>query len=136
MNGTVEDSNTALSERISGGPAAAARTREQLTDALADAMPADRFHDLLLLTTELVTNAVLHAGVGEDRSFDLAVAMVPGCVRVTVTDPGGPTSPRVQEIDLGAPGGMGLFLVEQLSDRWGADEAGESGTRVWFELNV
>jgi hypothetical protein len=29
---------------------------------------------------------------------------------------------------------MGLFLVEQISDRWGVEDAGAGANRVWFEL--
>jgi anti-sigma regulatory factor (Ser/Thr protein kinase) len=138
MNGTltVETTKTGLSERMAGGPAAAGRAREHLTALLADVMPADSFHDLLLLTTELVTNAVLHGGVDETRSLDLRVARRPDAVRVAVTDPGGSTSPHMQDIDVSVPGGMGLFLVDQLSARWGADQAGDGSTLVWFELAI
>jgi hypothetical protein len=55
-------------------------------------------------------------------------------VRVAVTDPGGTTSPHVQDVDVTIPGGMGLFLVEQISSRWGSERAAGGSTQVWFEL--
>ena len=35
--------------------------------------------------------------------------------------------------DPSRPSGWGLYLVRELSDRWGIDHDGE--TRVWFELD-
>jgi anti-sigma regulatory factor (Ser/Thr protein kinase) len=135
MNGTlIEDEMTGLSERISGGPAAAGRAREILNGALASAVSGERLHDLLLLTTELVTNAVRHADVDEGRTLELSVAAEPRRLRVAVTDPGGATSPRVQSLDVNVPGGMGLFLVDQISSRWGTERGPGGATQVWFEL--
>ena len=135
MNATVtDDGPSALTERIAGGPAAAARARELLTDTLGESLPDDRLHDALLLTTELVTNAVRHADVSEARSLELTVASEARRVRVAVTDPGGTSVPRMQEVDLMSPGGMGLFLVDQLSSRWGTERGSGGATQVWFEL--
>src|SRR4051794_32621024 len=135
MNSTLtEDGTRMISERITGGPAAASRARELLNEAFGDAMAGDAMHDVLLLTTELVTNAVRHADVDESRTLELTVAAEPQRIRVGVTDPGATTTPCVQEVDVSAPGGMGLFLVEQLSSRWGSERAPGGSTQVWFEL--
>ena len=91
-------------------------------------------HDLHLLATELITNAVLHAGVGESDTVRLRVAETARGLRVTVTDPGADTLPEVQELDPSVPGGMGLFLVEQLSADWGFERTQHGENRVWFEL--
>jgi anti-sigma regulatory factor (Ser/Thr protein kinase) len=119
---------------IPGGIEAAWTAREILSDRLGGAAPADTMHDLHLLTTELVTNAVLHAGAGEADRIELRVAAQPEIVRVSVTDPGGEDTPAVQELDPDMPGGMGLFLVEQISSRWGVERVPGGGNRVWFEL--
>jgi len=119
---------------IAGGVEAAWTAREILSNRLADSARADTLHDLHLLTTELVTNAVLHAGAGEDDKIELRVATEPALVRVSVTDPGGEDTPAVQELDPEVPGGMGLFLVEQISARWGVERAPGGRNRVWFEL--
>jgi len=135
MNGTlIEDEMTALNERIAGGPAAAARARELLSDALSRSTSGSAMHDVLLLTTELVTNAVRHAEVDEDRTLELSVEAQPDRVRVAVTDPGGDSRPQVRDLDVTVPGGMGLFLVDQLSSRWGAERVHGGSTRVWFAL--
>jgi anti-sigma regulatory factor (Ser/Thr protein kinase) len=92
-------------------------------------------HDLHLLATELVTNAVLHAHVGEQDTVEMRVAAMPGSVRVSVTDPGrSASSPEVQELDPLVPGGMGLFLVEQISSAWGVERTPDGSNRVWFEV--
>jgi anti-sigma regulatory factor (Ser/Thr protein kinase) len=136
MNGTAErGAFDASTTQISGGAAAAARARELLTDMLADTTPASTLHDLHLLTTELVTNAVRHAAVDETGTIELSVASGPALLRVSVIDPGGATSPEVQELDVDVPGGMGLFLVEQISTAWGVEQLRDGGTEVWFELS-
>ncbi len=105
-----------------------------LSEMLGDTTPAPTLHDLHLLTTELVTNAVLHAGVGDRETLELSVADAGDLVRVSVTDPGSPETPEVQDLDPEVPGGMGLFLVEQISSRWGVEQLGGGAKRVWFEL--
>jgi serine/threonine-protein kinase RsbW len=98
-------------------------------------MPEDTLHDLHLLTTELMTNAVLHAGAGASDAIELRVANGADALRVSVTDPGRSTeAPHVEELDLDVPGGMGLYLVEQISSRWGVERLGDGANRVWFEL--
>ena len=135
MNGTASrPEETAITTQITGGAAAAAEARGLLTELLGETTPADKLHDLLLLTTELVTNAVKHAAVDERSTFELRVEATPEVRRVAVIDPGGETAPAVQDLDVSIPGGMGLFLVEQLSTRWGTEPSAGGGTRVWFEL--
>jgi serine/threonine-protein kinase RsbW len=133
--GTCEPNETTdLRERISGGVAAPATARELIARAFADVTREETLRDLLLLATELVTNAVRHAKVDEDGTIDLSAVARDGVVRVSVTDPGCADRPRMQELSVDEPGGMGLFLVDQISARW-AVEGGDTGPmRVWFEL--
>jgi len=83
-----------------------------------------------LLTSELVTNAVVHAG----SPVDLVVAVTDGRVRIEVHDrldrllsPAGP--PPSTE----ASSGRGLHLVDALSETWGIQHDG-TGKSVWFAL--
>jgi anti-sigma regulatory factor (Ser/Thr protein kinase) len=88
-----------------------------------------------LLTSELVTNAVLHtrSGVG-DGTVTVVVVDVPDGLMVEVIDDGSPaTGPEVQG-DRYAAHGHGLFLVEQLAARWGFVRDG-AGTTTWFQLD-
>lgn len=135
MNGMAErGAGTGESANIPGGAEAPSRAREILTDMVGEATPAATLHDLHLLTTEIVTNAVCHADVDETATLELRVVSADDAWRVSVTDPGGATLPRIQEVDVMAPGGMGLFIVEQVSDRWGYERHDGGATEVWFEL--
>lgn len=84
---------------------------------------------VLLLVSEVVTNAVLHARsdirlVVEDRD-DVA--------RVEVHD-GSPMPPRMLHFRLTAATGRGLRLLDQLSQTWGVDAVSGTGKVVWFEV--
>ena len=91
---------------------------------------------VLLLLTELVTNAVRHGGASAGRSVGVTVFRSADLVRVAVTDPGAGFDWRGRESeDPMAPGGYGLFLVEQTATRWGI-ERGSDSTTVWFEIDA
>jgi anti-sigma regulatory factor (Ser/Thr protein kinase) len=84
-----------------------------------------------LLVSELVGNAVRHTGA---RTFGLRMQRRRGWIRVEVRDPSRalPCLLPVHEMDTS---GRGLFLVDQLSDRWGVDLL-PRGKTTWFELRV
>ena len=84
--------------------------------------------DALLLTSELVTNAVLHARTG----VELSVVTGMGAIHVEVSDDD-PGVPRQRTADLDALGGRGLALVAALAGDWGVRLA-PPGKVVWFEL--
>jgi anti-sigma regulatory factor (Ser/Thr protein kinase) len=130
----VATATEAWTAEIAGGVEAACTARCLLTEMYGDTTPQDTLHDLHLLTTELVTNAVLHAGAGESHKIELRVAGAGDALRVSVTDPGGVDTPHVEDLDPETPGGMGLFLVEQLSSDWGVERLRGGANRVWFEL--
>jgi anti-sigma regulatory factor (Ser/Thr protein kinase) len=88
--------------------------------------------DILLLVTELVTNAVEHGQVGPHRSVKVGIHQSPDRVRVEVVD-AGPGFHADGPLPGGAAGGWGLYLVERFADRWGVLPAA-SGSCVWFEL--
>ena len=134
MNGMAErGAGTGDRASIPGGAEAPSKAREILTDLVGEETPPATLHDLHLLTTEIVTNAVRHADVDEESTLELHVLATPPVLRVSVTDPGGTTIPRIQELDVTAPGGMGLFIVYQVSDRWGFERSDDGATEVWFE---
>ncbi|MCX5073267.1 ATP-binding protein [Streptomyces sp. NPDC060334] len=85
----------------------------------------------VLLVSELVGNAVRHTGA---RSFGLRMLRRRGWIRIEVRDPsrGLPCLMPVHEMDTT---GRGLFLVDKLSDRWGADLL-PRGKITWFEMRV
>jgi anti-sigma regulatory factor (Ser/Thr protein kinase) len=131
----VASSTEAWCAEIPGGVEAACTARELLTEMFGDTTPDATMHDLHLLTTELVTNAVLHAGAGDSDAIELRVAAGADALHVSVSDPGRTAeTPHVEKLDWEVPGGMGLYLVEQISSRWGVDRLGDGAHCVWFEL--
>jgi anti-sigma regulatory factor (Ser/Thr protein kinase) len=81
-----------------------------------------------LLTSELVTNAVLHART----SVTVRVVRCDDAVRVEVAD-GSPAVPTPRLYSDDAVTGRGLQLVESLAERWGV-EAGGGAKTMWFEV--
>lgn len=82
----------------------------------------------VLLTSELVTNAILHAKTGPT----VRMALNGSTLRVEVLDRG-PGTPTRGSSPTDALSGRGLALVEAMSDGWGVSNVAE-GKAVWFEL--
>ena len=116
---------------FAGAPNAAAAARHAL-GSLDEQIDESRRYDLRLLITELVTNSVRHAGIGPVNAVGLEVAIFGERVRVEVSDPGPGFEPEIPVPDLDRAGGWGLYLVDELTDRWGV--ARDGLTRVWFEM--
>lgn len=87
--------------------------------------------DVLLVVSELVTNACLHA----DGPDELVLSCDRKVIRLEVTDHGaGQPAPRTPH-QAGRPGGHGMFIVQRLSLDWGVVRApDDSGKTVWAEL--
>jgi anti-sigma regulatory factor (Ser/Thr protein kinase) len=121
---------------LEGTPDAAAAARRAL-DGLMGQVPERRLRDVRLLVSELVTNAVRHAGLGAEDRIRLLVQLREAVLRVEVHDPGSGFELRAPEPDPARASGWGLYLVSELSDRWGMDgaDAGTPGTRIWFEFD-
>ncbi|MFG3499497.1 ATP-binding protein [Streptomyces sp. NPDC047928] len=110
-------------------------TRQALYDwGWLPAATADRraaAEDVLLVVSELVTNACLHAD-GPER---LRVSLTAKVLRLEVEDRGpGQPSPRTPH-RVGRPGGHGMFIVQRLCVDWGVlRSVGRPGKTVWAEL--
>lgn len=89
--------------------------------------------DVLLVVSELVTNACLHAE-GPD---ELWIACDNKVIRVEVSDKGtGQPAPRTPH-RAGRPGGHGMFIVQRLCLDWGVMRTpGVAGKTVWAELGA
>jgi anti-sigma regulatory factor (Ser/Thr protein kinase) len=120
--------------KLEPGAHAPAEARQELQARLPGILAPELIDDVLLLTTELVTNSVRHSPAATDGTVDVGVRLAQDRIRVEVSDPGRGFSHVPQHPGTLSEGGRGLFLVEALSDRWGTD--GGERTTVWFELGV
>jgi anti-sigma regulatory factor (Ser/Thr protein kinase) len=103
---------------------------------IGDLLPeCDQLADLLLLASELCTNAVAHTRSGKaDGRFGVAVEWTPALARVVIEDQGAPTVPA---LGAGAAAtdefGRGLWLVDELADGWGTT-CHPAGRVVWVDI--
>jgi serine phosphatase RsbU (regulator of sigma subunit)/anti-sigma regulatory factor (Ser/Thr protein kinase) len=109
-----------------------ARARAIITEKLRDWQLGSLVDSATLLTSELVTNAVRHAGTGLRLSL---TRVGDDRVRIAVHDRAPGVAVQLRSSGEDAEGGRGLFLVEHLSAGWGS-VAGETGKSVWFELQA
>lgn len=119
---------------IRGGHGAPARARSYVLEQLEGVIPATATSDAALIVSELVTNSVLHANVGQHQVVILELTTLDDGLRIAVTDPGSGLEPRVPPVDPGSPGGFGLRLIDNLCCAWGVARELDGTTRVWCEL--
>ncbi|MGN6522592.1 MAG: PAS domain S-box protein [Actinomycetes bacterium] len=110
-------------------PESARQARRFVADVLT-AVGADEFVDTAtLLTSELVTNGIVHA----HTELRLLVEATRAWVRVEVVD-GNPMLPTRRGYDEQAQTGRGLEMVELLAADFGMQPLVDDGKRVWFRL--
>jgi anti-sigma regulatory factor (Ser/Thr protein kinase) len=110
-------------------PAAAAEARNAVRAAIhAWDVPVD-FEVAVLLTSELVTNALRH---GAGRTIMLTITCICGQLRVDVHDTSR-SLPVVIDAPADAEAGRGLMLVASLSTDWGVHRT-RTGKAVYFTL--
>jgi anti-sigma regulatory factor (Ser/Thr protein kinase) len=122
--------STPTSEVLLALPVRPDAARQARRELLARGLDEDISHTVTLLTTELIANALNHAGM--DPVADRIVffgRMQPDLVRIEVGD-SGPGFDRDEQ----AEGGFGFRLLDKLASRWGCEQSGQ-GFRVWFEVD-
>lgn len=119
---------------IAVGASAPAEARHRVTDALSARVDSGTLEQLELLVSELVTNVVRHANSSPGDCLSLELHLRGDDVRVEVADCVGELFDPTPAPDPERGRGYGLFLVENLSRRWGVKR--DDGTRVWFELGL
>jgi anti-sigma regulatory factor (Ser/Thr protein kinase) len=119
---------------IPGRPEHVREARAFVGKALGELHPGH--DDAVLLTSELVTNAVMHSSSRcHGGTVTVVIAESDGGVRIEVVDAGSDLSAPVVRGDIYASDGYGLFLVQTLADQWGYLR--DSGrTTVWFWLGT
>lgn len=130
--GAIADAAVLGSLTVPGRPEHVREARAFVAKALGELHP--RLEAAVLLTSELVTNAVTHSNSRCDGgSVTLTITESSGGVRIEVADQGSDLSSPVVRSDVYASDGHGLFLVQTLADQWGYLRE-RSGTTVWFWL--
>lgn len=120
--------------RIAGGPQAPLSARECVSETFATQLDKPVVDNMRLLVSELVTNCVLHGGADTAAEITVRAAVHHDRVRTEVCHDSPAFEPPVGKPDLDSPGGLGLFLVEQMSSAWGIHDNSENC--VWFELGL
>ena len=112
--------------------ASAARTGRAFVSAFCTRhhLPGDATADAVLLTSELLTNAYLHA-----RSpAVVTIGLLGQVLRVEVADQSD-TPPAAREPGPGSAGGRGMQLIGSLAQQWGVLPR-QVGKAIWFELSA
>ena len=114
--------------KIEPQPEGPAQARRIIAEELAARVPASVLDDVKLMVSELVTNGIVHGSTEADAPVMLDL-LVNGRIRCRVLDHGEGFATRARSEQ---PGGWGLQVVQQLSDRWGI-QCSPQQTEVWFE---
>ncbi len=117
-------------------PTAPARARSEVRQILKTIVDESDLATVVLLTSELVTNAVIHPRESDDERVGFRMTIYPHRIRVLVDDPGDGFDPATP-VHPTEHGGRGLMLVDRASARWGAGRVATArGDRfaVWFEI--
>ncbi|MFD8706557.1 ATP-binding protein [Kitasatospora sp. NPDC059648] len=87
--------------------------------------------DVVLVVAELVGNAMLHG----DGPLELVLDLSPARLRIEVSDRSTALPSPRQPHHPGLPGGHGLFIVQRIADRWGAEPHAQ-GKTIWAEFDA
>jgi anti-sigma regulatory factor (Ser/Thr protein kinase) len=133
----VADANgTELAEvAIPFDSAAPGAARTVIERCLADQVTPSALENARLLMSELVTNSVRHSGGADGDVVTVRVHLWRDVCRLEVEDPGSDGEAAPRRRDPGNGSGMGLNIVQMLSERWGVVRAGEGPTRVWAQFS-
>jgi two-component sensor histidine kinase len=125
MVGTATDSHEVLLA-LEPRPESARMARRALG---AHGLHEDVEHTVTLLATEIVGNAVRHAGLRPDQRIVFFARLSDDFARVEVADQGHGFEPESVRSE-----GFGLRLLAKLASRWGVD-CTDRGCKVWFEVD-
>jgi serine phosphatase RsbU (regulator of sigma subunit)/anti-sigma regulatory factor (Ser/Thr protein kinase) len=113
-------------------PTGPSRVRQWMSTRLRGwSVPEPVIGAAILCTSELTTNALLHAGTPAQVHIDLNAERL----LVSVADTGTRGTVIRAHTDTMSSRGRGLGLIEDLSDSWGTDPT-VRGTTVWFEMLI
>ena len=111
----------------------AARAARRALEPLVPELSASVLSTVRLLTSELVTNSILHAGMGGNGLIQMDVDLDAARIRITVRDTGPGFEPPIGLPSPTSQDGRGIFIVDALADRWSIEDSAR--TSVWFEID-
>lgn len=130
-----EEGDRRLSMRIRSSPEAPSLARRAVSQLVEDhPVPAPRRDMLILLISEIVTNAVIHPEVPPDAEVEVEVVVEDELSRVVVSDSGTGFEKFSPRLSTEPPGGYGLILLDAGASRWGTTRTPERFS-VWFEVD-
>jgi anti-sigma regulatory factor (Ser/Thr protein kinase) len=118
----------AVDQLLPALPSSAGEARRLLRDALPGEASEEAVDAAALALSEIVTNALVHAGT----EMRLRVILAPSSVRVELAD-GSAHLPHPRDYSRAAGTGRGLHMVTEVVDQWGAHHD-DDGKVVWFEI--
>lgn len=123
------DRDDALELLLQPQPPSVAEARRRIRELLTGSGREDLVDDCVLLVSEVVTNALLHAGT----EIELRAALVRTGVRVEVGD-GSPHLPAPRSYAATSGTGRGLAMLATMVEDWGVTRR-PNGKFVWFQLS-
>jgi DNA-binding NarL/FixJ family response regulator len=134
LGGLVELVDAAVAEvrsRLAGEVTSVRAARRLVDETLRQWDCADALDEVVLLVSEVVTNAVTHGG----SDVEVAVRLLPDALRFEVIDtgPAGAAAVTTTAAADDDESGRGLAIVEAMATRWGV-ESFDGGKSVWFEV--
>jgi two-component sensor histidine kinase len=106
-----------------------------MSELIAAGIYGTEASDAALVVSELLSNALRHAGPLPGDKVRVGWCLDEGSLRLSVSDGGGQTKPELGQPTQSATGGRGLRIVERLSRCWGA-QTDVDGTTVWAEVPI
>ncbi|MGW0806877.1 SpoIIE family protein phosphatase [Nonomuraea sp. NPDC002799] len=136
------DTTRVSSTAFDGTPHAPAHARRFVRQVLGEWRLSHLAEDAVLLTSELVTNAVVHAGTGVELTCRLDVDAVPPKLEIEVDDhyptrsiPAAESMPADGPVEAMPTSGRGLALAGMLADAWGVTYT-RTAKRVWVRMDL
>ncbi|MGP3910418.1 SpoIIE family protein phosphatase [Nonomuraea sp. 10N515B] len=132
------DTTRVSSTAFDGTPHAPAHARKFVRQVLGEWRLGHLAEDAVLLTSELVTNAVVHAGTGIELTCRLNVEAIPAKLEIEVDDHHPTRTIEEAEAvpaDTMRTSGRGLALAGMLADAWGVTYT-KTAKRVWVRMEL
>ncbi len=121
--------------RVPHGVGSVAPARRRMREALIAAGLGGRvLEDAILVASELMSNAVLHARALPDGMIAVGWCRTPSRVEIRVTDGGSGTPVEARRVANTSISGRGLRIVERVAAAWGVTDHSDRSRTVWAAL--